>query len=194
MDDIDVAFHGGFGQSDAARDEATEQSFVCQLLAEARLTPAQVRQRARNDGEDAPSLQWFARNYPNFPVRLATCRIPHLAQLAAATLFVKDFLKHPVMSALTTAAEAADVDVTEERFGILFRWPGVGPMILHVLPESSYFHLAAPTASHDDLGQARLVRVTAVKRERVCLVLERLALFLASLRKDSNDMAEWCRQ
>ena len=115
----------------AERETAYEERIIKRILTSSNLSESGKILAARAKeatGKYKLTFEWFYSEHSDFPVWIATKRIPYVHQLTVAELF-KGFLSTKIMEAFE---EAQDEKPFPEKYtALVFEWPGIGQMALH---------------------------------------------------------------
>lgn len=123
-------------------EETTIKRLLKQADVKYNLTQWRKDAASMNGGVHFLTFDWFADQFPQFPVQLGAARIKWTHKIVCGDLFGSGFAKLPFFKEYRTFLDQAGVDLQTERAGLVFNWTGVraggSAMVLHNYPVSSH--------------------------------------------------------
>lgn len=142
-DDIFGAFNAQARQmTEENRQHGFEEWVVKSILRYAQVSfnvGKAVKEAQRQYDSSVLDLRWFQDNYPQFPVLLATSKLPHTSgtKIGWTALFGRNFAKLPWFVEYQKCIPTHDWDIHSERCALVFHAPHAdkaGTMVLHNQP------------------------------------------------------------
>lgn len=118
-----------------------EETLVKRILNHAGVpftVPGLKARAADETNEHTVSFDFFAQEYPRFPVLLGAAKIKWTHEIQVGHLFGKHFMQLSCMKEYQNLCASVDADPRENRVGLVFNWAGIdaggSAMVLHNYP------------------------------------------------------------